>query len=401
MKIDTATMVKEDVVKAQLKILNGPSKGQLLLLGDDVLRFGRRSDNDVVLDDPAVSRYHAEIRAENGCYVIESVSEKALLKVDSKRLERSELHGVHKLRLGETYLQFKLIEEPMASAKELGALSVADAHAALENRERRSVSAVEPETVEASRSFSWVKTLQFVLLLACLVVAVIVFRSMAPEEMEQIILPYRSGEEKLMDLDGYLKRSGISMMPRRLSVSAPEVMSVKLERPPLSVLWFKTLKQGDCEVILKSETGQPLLKFLFMVRGQVEPDSQRFAWQRLGTEDRLNRARELMDKAKLLGQEEMVDAYLRYEEALDIIGSVSTSLPLYFECRREMEVPKRAFQDRLDFLWKEANFYRKNKDYRSALTFVEEILNLLRSSKNIDYQRAQIHKKYILRRLYP
>jgi len=41
---------------------------QELRLGEPVVRIGRALDNDIVLNDPAVSRYHAQLRWRNGCY---------------------------------------------------------------------------------------------------------------------------------------------------------------------------------------------------------------------------------------------------------------------------------------------------------------------------------------------
>ena len=37
-------------------------------LGEPVLRIGRALDNDIVLSDQTVSRYHAQLRWRDGCY---------------------------------------------------------------------------------------------------------------------------------------------------------------------------------------------------------------------------------------------------------------------------------------------------------------------------------------------
>jgi hypothetical protein len=196
-----------------------------------------------------------------------------------------------------------------------------------------------------------------------------------------------------------LKQKRIVDLPQQLSISQPDIMRAKLDPPPLSILWFKTLEQGECEVLLMSRDGTPLLKFLFVVKGQVEQDSERYDRERKSREERLADARELMLKAELVSREEMMGAYSIYEEALALIASVSKSSPLYFKCRRAMEKPKAEVEKRLLFLWKEANNYRKNKDYATSLEFIDEILALMKSSKSLDHQRAQIHKKHILKRL--
>lgn len=133
---------RKGVVKAQLKVLNGTLKGDVFLVEEDALRIGRRSDNDIVLDDPTVSRYHAEVRVDKGCFVIERISKSALLKVDSKRCERSELSGVHKLRLGKTYIQFMMLEETQRSERGAIAFPIANVVSELRENDLYSVSGV-------------------------------------------------------------------------------------------------------------------------------------------------------------------------------------------------------------------------------------------------------------------
>ena len=43
-------------------------EGRELRLGEPVVRIGRALDNDIVLTDPVVARYHAELRWRGGCY---------------------------------------------------------------------------------------------------------------------------------------------------------------------------------------------------------------------------------------------------------------------------------------------------------------------------------------------
>jgi|SRR5688572_20641047 len=41
---------------------------QQMRLGEPVLTLGRALDNDIILNDPTVSRYHAQLRWREGCY---------------------------------------------------------------------------------------------------------------------------------------------------------------------------------------------------------------------------------------------------------------------------------------------------------------------------------------------
>ena len=43
---------------------------QIFPLKKETVRIGRKLDNDLVIQEPMVSRYHAEVRLENGKYFI-------------------------------------------------------------------------------------------------------------------------------------------------------------------------------------------------------------------------------------------------------------------------------------------------------------------------------------------
>jgi len=55
-----------------LRVKEGPDRDLQVSLTHDVVRLGKAPDNDLVLSDPAVSRYHAEIRIlEDGLLLVE------------------------------------------------------------------------------------------------------------------------------------------------------------------------------------------------------------------------------------------------------------------------------------------------------------------------------------------
>jgi pSer/pThr/pTyr-binding forkhead associated (FHA) protein len=60
---DDMTTIPDDA----FVIVNGVKVIPLTL---PVIKIGRRVENNLVLDDPRVSRYHAELRAINGRYVL-------------------------------------------------------------------------------------------------------------------------------------------------------------------------------------------------------------------------------------------------------------------------------------------------------------------------------------------
>lgn len=66
---------------------------QMIPLGKKVIRLGRQLDNDVVLHEESVSRCHAEIRYEDGKYVLYDNNSTAGTYVNSKRVGRCILNS--------------------------------------------------------------------------------------------------------------------------------------------------------------------------------------------------------------------------------------------------------------------------------------------------------------------
>jgi hypothetical protein len=68
--IDLRTAVGTQTAMACLRAVEGPTRGSSHPLVAAATRIGRLSDNDVVLDDASVSRYHAVIIDTGTSYVI-------------------------------------------------------------------------------------------------------------------------------------------------------------------------------------------------------------------------------------------------------------------------------------------------------------------------------------------
>lgn len=66
---------------------------QMIPLGKKVIRLGRQLDNDVVLHEESVSRCHAEIRYEEGRYILYDNNSTAGTYVNSKRVDRCVLNS--------------------------------------------------------------------------------------------------------------------------------------------------------------------------------------------------------------------------------------------------------------------------------------------------------------------
>ena len=77
-------------------------KGKRDFEGDGPIRMGRDPSAEVVSDNPNVSRFHAEVRAENGGWTLLDTNSTQGVYVDGKRVTRLELDGPTIVRLGRT-----------------------------------------------------------------------------------------------------------------------------------------------------------------------------------------------------------------------------------------------------------------------------------------------------------
>jgi hypothetical protein len=76
-------------------------------LDDRTLVVGRSRECDVTIDDPNVSRRHAEVRHENGAYWIVDLGSTNGVVVDGKRVDRAKLEPDVEVVLGTTELRFE------------------------------------------------------------------------------------------------------------------------------------------------------------------------------------------------------------------------------------------------------------------------------------------------------
>ncbi|MFC8710579.1 FHA domain-containing protein [Streptomyces sp. NPDC057197] len=96
----------------------GPFTGQSLVLGAAALRFGRKSDNDVVIVSASASRLHAEIVLEGDTHVLHDRASKNGTYVNEQRVERHALSAGDIIRIGEETFLFDT-EEAMETVMAL------------------------------------------------------------------------------------------------------------------------------------------------------------------------------------------------------------------------------------------------------------------------------------------
>ena len=90
--------------------------GRALLIGEDKrtvlsgsrLLIGRSRDCDITVEDPNVSRRHAELRNEDGRWVVSDLGSTNGVKVNGRRVERAALEPGDELVFGLVRLRFEL-----------------------------------------------------------------------------------------------------------------------------------------------------------------------------------------------------------------------------------------------------------------------------------------------------
>ncbi len=76
-------------------------------LSKHVVTLGRLADCDVVLSDPGASRHHAEIRRENGSYVIIDLGSTNGTMVNEATVDERQLEEGDRITIGRTVLEFR------------------------------------------------------------------------------------------------------------------------------------------------------------------------------------------------------------------------------------------------------------------------------------------------------
>lgn len=83
-------------------------------LSTSLVNIGRADHNDIILDDPHVSRHHAQIRLRWGVYTLFDVESAAGTFVNEVRVREHRLQNGDTIRLGQSLLLY-LMEDSLSS----------------------------------------------------------------------------------------------------------------------------------------------------------------------------------------------------------------------------------------------------------------------------------------------
>ncbi|MFD6921051.1 FHA domain-containing protein [Streptomyces sp. NPDC059944] len=109
----------------------GPFTGQSVVLGEAPVTFGRKSDNDVIIVSVSASRFHAEIVADHGTYVLNDRGSRNGTFVNEQRVERHELLPGDTIRIGDETFLFET-QEAVETVMDLSQMDLPRANAAVD-----------------------------------------------------------------------------------------------------------------------------------------------------------------------------------------------------------------------------------------------------------------------------
>ncbi len=98
----------EGATTARILVFRAEAVHRAVELGTRVLTIGRGAQNDVVLDDPdrTISRFHAEVRREDGRYVLVDLGSQNGTWFEEQRVDRVELKAGVPVTIGPYRLIF-------------------------------------------------------------------------------------------------------------------------------------------------------------------------------------------------------------------------------------------------------------------------------------------------------
>jgi hypothetical protein len=91
----------------ELVTVAGPSPGKVFALTTDRVSLGRLPESDVLLSDPGASRRHAEIRHQDGRWVIVDLGSTNGTMVNEAKVGERQLTDGDRITIGHTVLEFR------------------------------------------------------------------------------------------------------------------------------------------------------------------------------------------------------------------------------------------------------------------------------------------------------
>jgi hypothetical protein len=108
---ELARAARELAPQASLVVVAGPMHGTRLPIDKSTMTIGRALDNDIVIEDARISRYHAEIKVKAGCFCILDLHSSNGTKINRQLVTEAVLVDGDTLKLGDTEMVFQATVE--------------------------------------------------------------------------------------------------------------------------------------------------------------------------------------------------------------------------------------------------------------------------------------------------
>ncbi|HEY5945929.1 MAG TPA: sigma 54-interacting transcriptional regulator [Kofleriaceae bacterium] len=124
----TARVVRPQLLVRQFEVVvvSGPDRGERVMSQSDELSIGTADGNDLKLTDPAVSRHHCSLRADDRGLVLVDLGSRNGTFIDDVELVHGCVRSGARVRVGHSVLQVTVLdhdlEQPIADSDRLGPL---------------------------------------------------------------------------------------------------------------------------------------------------------------------------------------------------------------------------------------------------------------------------------------
>ncbi len=103
----------------RLHVVEGSGAGTVVPVSGGRLTIGREADNDLVIEDPKSSRFHAEVVREGGIWHLHDLGSSNGTWTEDGRIESLVLGEGSNFRIGRTRLRFELGDDPEQTRREV------------------------------------------------------------------------------------------------------------------------------------------------------------------------------------------------------------------------------------------------------------------------------------------
>jgi len=414
-------------MRTKFRVLNTRLKGLQFETDKDVIRVGRSRENDLVLRQKSVSRFHAEVVVRGSEVTVEDIGSRNRTDVDGEPVDRT-----HALRegsiasFGDVSLEVTFPDQEPAAADETedtpaGGVEVA---AVLETDEQEPVDdtqlapqvspagvAAAPQTglapaggtdglpvpseaaplpavqrkVDMEQAIWPALTLLLGLTAAALLISFFLRRGGGLDAPVMTLgAALRVGEEKVIQV-------------RKGYVNAPEILHsdvIKVSRPlnlDVAVL-LSGLKAGLTTVKLYSKTGRHIELHVHVLPRQKAEVDDVFVEVPRTNEERIALALEAMKRGELMEeQDNPFEATLQYKRALALLEPFAARPNReYNEAWRRYNAAKEVIEARYQGLMRQVGDFIKDGDKPMALERLGEIQGLIPDTRDVRRQNCDL-----------